>query len=64
MKLWWLVQLSDGQVVELGSTWLHGLVGNPIYELAVAWGTMDPTLKSEGKKFLLAVLLLVPSHGA
>jgi hypothetical protein len=39
-----LLQLSDGQKVELGATWLHGITGHPLYELAVKYCLMEPHL--------------------
>ena len=34
-------QLPDAGRVELGATWLHGLKGNPMYELALQYGLMN-----------------------
>ena len=30
-----------GMKAELGSNWIHGIVGNPLYELAVSKGLID-----------------------
>lgn len=38
-------QLDHHGLAELGATWLHGLVGHPIYELALEHGLMDGTEK-------------------
>lgn len=35
------LQLPDAGRVELGATWLHGLKGNPMYELALQYGLMN-----------------------
>ncbi|KAK9860346.1 hypothetical protein WJX84_005539 [Apatococcus fuscideae] len=35
------LQLPDTGRVELGATWLHGLKGNPMYELALQYGLMN-----------------------
>ena len=39
------MQLPDGQKAELGATWLHGIHGHPVYNLAVEYGLMsaEPT---------------------
>ncbi|XP_050443690.1 spermine oxidase [Adelges cooleyi] len=33
----------NGQQVELGANWIHGVLGNPMYELAMANGLVDIT---------------------
>ena len=43
------LQLSDGQKVELGATWLHGSKGHPVYELALAYGLMTPSDLSDSE---------------
>ena len=53
-----LMQLPDGQKVELGATWLHGIQGHPVYDLALHYGLMAPH-KKKGK---LPIKLIV-SHG-
>jgi len=35
-------QTIAGKHVELGANWIHGLIGNPIYELAVKYNLIDP----------------------
>ena len=42
------LQLADGQKVELGATWLHGIKGHPVYDLAVHYGLMDPHTSKGG----------------
>lgn len=48
-----LVQLPDGQKAELGATWLHGIDGHPVYDLAVEYGLM-PAQKPNGMSGLVA----------
>lgn len=37
-----LVQIPlGGEKVELGANWIHGVLGNPIYELAMLYGLVD-----------------------
>jgi len=36
-------QLCECGLVELGATWLHGVVGHPVYEAALRLGYMDGT---------------------
>jgi hypothetical protein len=31
----------DDQKVELGANWIHGVLGNPMYELAMSHGLVD-----------------------
>lgn len=38
-------QLS-GTKAELGANWIHGVMGNPLYELAVSKGVLDPNSAS------------------
>ena len=38
-----MLQLGSCGLVELGATWLHGLRGSPVYELALQKGFMDGT---------------------
>ena len=33
--------LTDNRKMELGANWIHGILGNPIYELASANGLVD-----------------------
>ncbi|XP_053202608.1 peroxisomal N(1)-acetyl-spermine/spermidine oxidase-like [Panonychus citri] len=33
----------DGQNVELGANWIHGIINNPIYDLAVRYKLIDPS---------------------
>lgn len=33
----------DDQQVELGANWIHGVLGNPMYELAMSNGLVDIT---------------------
>lgn len=33
----------DDQPIELGAHWIHGVLGNPMYELALANGLVDIT---------------------
>lgn len=33
----------DYQQVELGANWIHGVLGNPMYELAMSYGLVDIT---------------------
>ena len=42
------LQLADEQKVELGATWLHGIKGHPVYDLAVQYGLMDPHTSKGG----------------
>lgn len=35
--------IIDDQEVELGANWIHGVLGNPMYELAMANGLVDIT---------------------
>ena len=32
---------SGGSKAELGASWIHGVLGNPLYELAVSKGLVD-----------------------
>jgi len=34
---------TDDQRLELGANWIHGVLGNPMYELAMANGLVDIT---------------------
>lgn len=34
---------SGDQQIELGANWIHGVLGNPMYELAMANGLVDIT---------------------
>ena len=36
-----LVLFSAGNKAELGANWIHGVLGNPLYELAVAKGLVS-----------------------
>lgn len=37
-----IVQIPIGQErVELGANWIHGVLGNPVYELAMQYGLVD-----------------------
>ncbi|XP_060526733.1 spermine oxidase [Cylas formicarius] len=37
-----IIQISVGQEkVELGANWIHGVLGNPVYELAMQYGLVD-----------------------
>ena len=56
------LQLADGQKVELGATWLHGIKGHPIYDLAVQYGLMDPHTSKGGSSTSLAFLLPLVLH--
>ena len=51
------LQLADEQKVELGATWLHGIKGHPVYDLAVQYGLMDPHTSKGGSSTSLALLL-------
>ena len=51
------LQLPDGQKVELGATWLHGIQGHPVYDLAVHYGLMAPH-KKKGKSLARLVTSL------
>lgn len=36
-------RFTDDQEIELGANWIHGVLGNPMYELAMANGLVDIT---------------------
>lgn len=42
------MQLEGCGSVEMGATWLHGLAGNPLFDLAVQEGLMTRTAKPAG----------------
>ena len=44
------LQLPDAGRVELGATWLHGLKGNPMYELALQYGLMNGSERKQASK--------------
>lgn len=33
--------MTGGRRMELGANWIHGILGNPIYELASSHGLVD-----------------------
>lgn len=35
------LQFTDGKLIEMGAQWIHGLLGNPIYEIASKHGFVD-----------------------
>ena len=63
-------QLPDAGRVELGATWLHGLKGNPMYELALQYGLMNGSERKQASeqlhrlklKSMIASLRPAPGH--
>lgn len=45
------LQLPDAGRVELGATWLHGLKGNPMYELALQYGLMNGSEQKQASEY-------------
>ena len=45
-----VMQLEACGAAELGATWLHGLRGHPVYELALQRGLMDGTEKHKASE--------------
>ena len=45
MNLNWVTRLflclQGGTKIELGANWIHGILGNPLYELAVSNNLVD-----------------------
>jgi len=49
------VQLEGCGKVELGATWFHGIVGNPLYEHAIQLGLMTRHEAEDSSKCSKAV---------
>jgi hypothetical protein len=54
------MQLEGCGAAELGATWLHGLKGHPVYQLALDRGLMDGAEKHRAR----AQFSQLPAHAA
>lgn len=45
---------TENVKLEIGANWIHGVLGNPMYEIAVAHGLIDIVNQSKAHKVVAA----------
>ena len=57
-----LILYKGGTKIELGASWIHDILGNPLYELAVSHNLVEAAQVRVNLKYIVKLCCNIPFH--